>query len=177
MGLFTALADSSFVRNPQGRLLYYPWGSAGRGYQIRSDEEYLRLRGENAWLMRIGILGLPAVASITVERFGILPIVCLALLVSAAYLLWIVWSTRGLAPTEERISRAEARARIADALSARSIRWMIGFFSTLAALGFGLYLGGGSADFLAVGAAMALTAGLLGGAASWFKRRFGRRSA
>ena len=176
MGLFTALCDASFVQRAGRRRLFYPWGSHGRGYEVRSEEEYLRLRRELAWLMRIGIFGMPIVALFTVERSGILPLVLLAPLLSVALLLRVVWLTRGLVPSEERIGAAEARARLADALSARSIRRVTAFFVGLGVLALGLFLAGEGAEFLALCIAMGLTAACFRWSLWGFKNWFGQRS-
>jgi len=176
MGLFTALSDASFVQRAGRGRLFYPWGRHGRGYEVRSEQEYLRLRRELAWLLRIGIFGLPTVAFFTVERSGILPLVLLAPLLSVALLLRVVWLTRGLVPSEERISAAEARTRLADAVSARSIRRITGFFVGLGVLALGLFFAGEGAEFLALGIAMGLTAACFRWSLWGWKSRFGHRS-
>ncbi len=177
MGLFTALSDASFVQRPGGRRIFHPWGSRGRGYELRSEEEYRRLRREVAWLARIGIFGLPIVAGFTVPRSGILPVVLLAPLLTMLLVLRVAWLTRSLVPSEERISLGEARARLAEAVSAGGVQRITGFFVALAAVGLGLFLAGRGAEFLAVGIAMGLAAAYLRWSLWEWKRRFGRRSA
>jgi hypothetical protein len=174
MGLFTSLSDASFVQRAGGRRLFYPWGSRGRGYEIRSEAEYLRVRREVAWMLRIGIFGLPIAACLGAERYGILPFVLLAPLLSVALLLRMVWLTRGLVPSEERLSAAEARTRLADAVSARSMRVITGFFLALGVVALGFYLAGGGAGLLVLGIATGLSAALLRWGISAFKGRFGQ---
>jgi hypothetical protein len=176
MGLFTALSDASFVQRAGRRRLFYPWGCHGRGYEVRSEQEYLRLRRELAWLLRIGIFGMPTAAFLTAERSGILPLVLLAPLLSATLLLRVAWLTRGLARSGERISAAESRGRLAEALSARSIRRVTGFFVGLCVLALGLFFAGEGAGFLALGVAMGLAAAGFHWSLRGFKSRFGRRS-
>ena len=44
MGYFDALTSSSFKTTEDGRRLFFPWGTLGRGYAIPSEEEFERLR-------------------------------------------------------------------------------------------------------------------------------------
>lgn len=175
MGLFTSLSDSSFVQRAGARRLFYPWGSRGRGYEVRSEAEYLRLRRQVAWILRIGIFALPIVAVFTAPRYGILPFVFLAPLLSVVLLLCVVWLTRGLVPSEERLSAAEARARLADALTGRSIRVITGFYLVLGGACLGFFLAGEGVWFLVLCIPIGLAAAYMHWSLSRFKRRFGQQ--
>jgi len=44
VGYFDAVTSSSFKTTEDGRRLFFPWGTLGRGYVIGSDKEFGRLR-------------------------------------------------------------------------------------------------------------------------------------
>src|SRR4051812_7202496 len=44
VGYFDALTSSSFKTTPDGRRLFFPWGTFGHGYIIGSEPEFRRLQ-------------------------------------------------------------------------------------------------------------------------------------
>ena len=177
LGLFAALAESAFVRRDDGVVLYFPWGSSGRGYEIGSEREHRRLRRELAWISRFGFLGVPIAACFTLATFGLLPLFVLGPLLGTALLLRILWSTRRLLPCAERIGRDEARARLAAALSPRRIRRVTGFFLALGAVSLVLlFTGDDRAGALVACLAAGIGAASMHGILSSIARRYGPRS-
>jgi hypothetical protein len=116
MGLLDTLCEAAFVRRSDGRMQFLPWGAAGRGYLLASEQEHRRLRRETKRLLALGLLGVPLVVGFGIERLGPWPIAAFGLLLALGGLLRIAWLTRGLERSPERITRAEANARIAHAL-------------------------------------------------------------
>jgi hypothetical protein len=176
MGIFTAVADSGFVRRPDGKILYFPWGARRRGYEVPSEARYLRMRREIAFLAWTGIFGLPIFVVLTADRFGLWPAIVLAPVLSVVLVFRIFWSTRGLVRSDERISEAEARAQLADAVSPRSIRRATAFFVVLGAIALGFYLAGQGKEFLASAVMVFLGGAIVRGIMLGFKRRYGRRT-
>ncbi len=116
MGLLDALCEAIFVRRSDGRVHFFPWGAAGRGYALASEEEHRRLRGKTKRLLALGLLGCPLVASLAMEPLGLRPMAAFGLLLALFGGLRLAWLTRGLERSPERITRAEGNARIAQAL-------------------------------------------------------------
>jgi hypothetical protein len=160
LGLFSAVAESAFVRRGDGVVLFYPWGSSGRGYAMRSEREHRRLRRELAWILRIALLGLPLAVTFFPDEVvpRALPV---ALLLALVLLLRIFWLTRRLPPCAERISKHEAGARLAAALSRRRIGRVTRFYLVLAAASFVLFFAGWGAPALIAGILAALGAAVI----------------
>lgn len=116
MGLLDALCEGSFVRSADGRMLFFPWGAVGRGYAIPSDEAYRRLRRETKRLLALGLCGVPLAALLGIARLGPGPLLALGLLLALLGVLRLALLTRGLERCPERITRAEANARVLGAL-------------------------------------------------------------
>jgi hypothetical protein len=103
MGYFDALASSSFKTTEDGRRLFFPWGTLGRGYAIPSEAEFERLRrGVKAYLA----ISLPLIIlAVTWKRF-LGGSVLLPLLI-VPYALWARSQCRRLQPTEEKLTLSE----------------------------------------------------------------------
>jgi len=116
MGFLDALCEGSFVQRPDGRVIFFPWGAAGRGYAIPTEERYRRLRRETRRLLAVGLLGLPIVATLGMERLGLRSVVAIGILLALLGALRLALLTRGLEPSPERITRAESNARVVHSL-------------------------------------------------------------
>ena len=44
MGYFDALTSGTFKTTPDGKRLFFPWGTLGRGYIVGTETDYERLR-------------------------------------------------------------------------------------------------------------------------------------
>jgi peptidoglycan/LPS O-acetylase OafA/YrhL len=119
MGLLDALCEGTFVQRPDGRILFFPWGALGRGYALSSDEEHRRLRRATKRLLVLGVVGLPVAVTGGMQSLGPGPIAAIGALLAVFGALCLVRLTRGLEPCPERITRAEANARVARALRRR----------------------------------------------------------
>jgi hypothetical protein len=97
-------------------MLFFPWGAVGRGYAIASDEAYRRLRRETRRLLALGLCGVPLAALLGIARLGPGPLLALGLLLALLGVLRLALLTRGLERCPERITRAEANARVLGAL-------------------------------------------------------------
>jgi len=115
-GLLDALCEGSFVRASDGRMLFYPWGAAGRGYAIPDDARYRHLRRETRRLLRWGLLAVPVVATLGSEALGLRGIAAIGVLLALLGALRLARLARGLEPRPERLRRAEANARVLRAL-------------------------------------------------------------
>ncbi|TFG97893.1 MAG: hypothetical protein E4H11_01275, partial [Myxococcales bacterium] len=104
MGLLDALCEGIFVRRSDGRVHFFPWGAAGRGYALASEEEHRRLRGKTKRLLALGLLGCPLVAALATEPLGLRPMAAFALLLALFGVLRLAWLTRGLERSPERIT-------------------------------------------------------------------------
>lgn len=122
VGLLDALCEGSFVRARDGRMLFFPWGAAGRGYAIPDDARYRRLRRELRRLLGLGLVAVPVGAALGIERLGLAPVAAIGILLALLGALRVASLARGLAPTPERITRAESNARVLRALRRRAGR-------------------------------------------------------
>jgi hypothetical protein len=116
MGLLDALCEATFVRRSDGRVHFFPWGAAGRGYALACEGEHRRLRRKTKRLLALGLLGCPLVAAFGMEPLGLRAMAAFGLLLGLFGVARLAWLTRGLERSPERITRAEASSRIARAL-------------------------------------------------------------
>ena len=116
LGFLDALCEGSFVRRPDGRVLFFPWGAAGRGYAVPSEEGYRRLRRKTKRLLALGLFGTPIAAAVGAGPFGLRPILAIGVLLALLGALRLALLTRGLERSPERITRAECNARVARSL-------------------------------------------------------------
>jgi hypothetical protein len=121
--------ERGFFREHCGRVLFFPWGLAHRGYELRGDEDRRRAR-RSASLLVSGTVGLGVWSGHALhEAFGqewpgfdlllrelLVPSLGLLLLL-ALYAAWAVRFTESLRPSDHRVSR-EQRLREAAALAA-----------------------------------------------------------
>lgn len=111
MGYFKAMTCSSFKTTADGRMLFFPWGTFGRGYRVASEQRFLRLRRQvEGYLM--GAVLVPALAAPWLDAWMVLGA---AAALTAGYSLWAVAQCRTLIRTTERIGYGESVAAQARA--------------------------------------------------------------
>ena len=131
MGYFDALTGSAFKTADDGRKLFFPWGTLGRGYVLGSDEAYAQLRG-HIKLYTMAALAL-IVAPSALQMYVISAAATAALLVF--YAAWMAYLLRGLAASDERLSLTESMTSQALGHSA-TVLWSLEITS-LAFVGLG----------------------------------------
>ncbi|MGZ5841062.1 MAG: hypothetical protein ACXWJ8_03900 [Xanthobacteraceae bacterium] len=104
MGYFDALTSSAFKTADDGRKLFFPWGTLGRGYILGSDEDDARLRGQIKIFM-IAALGLIVVSG-ALQSYLASAVVTPVLV--GFYAVWMAYLLRGLQPSDERMSWRES---------------------------------------------------------------------
>jgi hypothetical protein len=122
MGYFDAMVAGSFKTAQDGRKLYYPWGSYGRGYILPSEAEEQRLRRQ---LKTYQIVSFVLIVGVVLTGYFVAAFF-IAALVIGFYLTWARRQIAGLTPTGERLSfqtsaLAQARAYSAFNLWAMEI--------------------------------------------------------
>jgi hypothetical protein len=111
MGYFDALVSGSFKTTADGRAVFFPFGVLGRGYEVGSERDHASLRFKvKAWIIG-GIIW--AVGML--ELLGTVPGLIAAAALLALYCTWTGYLTRGMRPSDERLSLREsftAQARV-----------------------------------------------------------------
>lgn len=120
MGYFDALTSSSFKTTADGRRLFFPWGTLGRGYAIPSEEEFARLRRHVKAYM---VISLPLIiVAVTWRGFvggaAILPVLIVP------YAIWAQFQCRRLRETDEKLTLRESVAVQARAHSTIGL-WLL----------------------------------------------------
>jgi hypothetical protein len=134
MGYFDALTSSAFKTTDDGRKLFFPWGTLGRGYVLGSDEDDSRLRGQIK-IFTIAALGL-IIASGTLQSYLVSIIVAPVLI--GFYALWMAYLLPRLSASDERLSLKESV--IAQALGHNAtVLWLLEIGS-LAFVGGGAFI-------------------------------------
>ncbi len=127
MGYLDALTSSSFKTTEDGRRLFFPWGTLGRGYAVPSAAEFERLsRSVKAYM----VISLPLII-LAVTWKGFLGGSVLLPLLIVPYVLWAQSQCRRLQRTEEKLTLGESMAGHARAHSTVGL-WLL----ELAALAF-----------------------------------------
>jgi len=117
---FDAAASGTFKTAQDGRPLFFPWGTLGRGYVIGTEQDFTRLKRQ----VKIYLIGSAAVIGILMPWLPLLKGLGLALLLMAPYAIW-AWSlTRGLQPSDERLSFGESMTQQALAYGTATL-WML----------------------------------------------------
>jgi hypothetical protein len=120
MGYFDALTSSSFKTTDDGRRLFFPWGTLGRGYDIPSEEELERLRRHVKAYM---VVSLPLII-VAVTWKGFLGGVALMPVLIVPYVLWTQSQCRRLSRTDEKLTLSESVAGQARAHSTVGL-WLL----------------------------------------------------
>lgn len=106
MGYLDALTSSSFKTTEDGRKLFFPWGTVGRGYAIPSEAEFERLcRSVKAYM----VISLPLII-LAVTWKGVLGGSAILPLLIVPYVLWAQSQCRRLQRTEETLTLSESMA-------------------------------------------------------------------
>src|SRR6266496_3352884 len=104
MGYFDALTSSAFKTADNGRKLFFPWGTLGRGYVLGSDADYVRLRGQIKVYM-IAALGLIVVSG-ALQSYVVSAVVLPVLI--GFYAVWMAYLLPRLGASDERLSLEES---------------------------------------------------------------------
>jgi len=130
MGYFDALTSSSFKTTKDGRKLFFPWGTLGRGYLIPTEEEYEKLRRK---VKVYFIISLPIII-ILVNRLNILGDLILLLVLTLPYLFWAYKQSRKLEPSNEKYTYKQSFSTQAREYNAATLwRLEIGSLAFVAA--------------------------------------------
>jgi len=109
---YEKLLDSFFVRDPDGRTAYYPWGPWSRGYWVDSETRQTALRDATRHYFQILRLLVPAViigGALLATFYATKGIALTAMACCGFYVWWIVTVTR-LTRGLERAPRPARRA-------------------------------------------------------------------
>jgi hypothetical protein len=134
MGYFDALASSAFKTADDGRKLFFPWGTFGRGYVLSSDEDSVRLRGQIKTYM---IAGLSPIVVLGVLR-SFLAFAVIAAVFTGFYAVWMRYLLPRLGASDERLSLEESITSQARRHSATAL-WLLEIGS-LAFVGAGAFI-------------------------------------
>ncbi|MBU2754910.1 hypothetical protein HFU84_12995 [Acidithiobacillus sp. CV18-2] len=137
MGYYDALTSGSFKTTPDGRRLFFPWGTLGRGYAIPSEKDFERLqRHINAYY----VISLPLVI-LAVRLQGFLGGALISLPLIVLYAVWARYQCRRLQQTDEKLTLSESVAGQARAHSTVGM-WLleIGVLILIGGGLFGLFL-------------------------------------
>jgi hypothetical protein len=140
---YDKLVDRSFIRDPEGRLAYFPWGTLLRGYWIDSDSREATLRATTRRFYRIMRIAFPVIfiGTIAVGNFlsPSMGGVFLLLALAGIYVPWR-WTIRHLTNSLEHAPRPPKPAntasffeRVAARMSYRQLMLSLTFFVFLIA--------------------------------------------
>ena len=105
-GYFNALTAGYFKTGADGRKLFFPWGTMGRGYAIPSVERFESMHLQLKIYMIVSMVLI--IAPIAAQYYVIGFAVSAALMIF--YAAWTQFLKRGLLPSEERMSIGENMA-------------------------------------------------------------------
>lgn len=106
MGYFEALTSGAFKMTKDGQRLFFPWGTAGRGYVIPSDDEFRRLHSR----VKAYIVVVLPVAGGAVTLCGFLGAVIALVLLVVPYIVWARMQCRHLQQASENLTLGESIA-------------------------------------------------------------------
>lgn len=120
MGYFDGLTDVVFKIDRQGRHLFYPWGTLGRGYILPNTQKKQQIRN---FVKLYYIVSLPTIIVVTIAvewmyAFALLPVGLLW------YILTIRRLLRGLEVTQDKLSLAESYTNSAKSHSLETL-WLM----------------------------------------------------
>jgi hypothetical protein len=132
MGYFDALANGLFKGAPNGRVIFYPWGALGRGYELPTEEKHREIR---QFVKRyfIVFLVLVIIAGTVADLMGVsgwLMAFLFPLALMTAYQFRVQSLTRGLRKTDQKLSLLESYRNQAASLS-MAMLWLMEFGSIL----------------------------------------------
>ena len=120
LSYFDGLTAASFKTDPQGRTVFYPWGTLGSGYVLEDEEAHERVR---TFVKRFYKAAIPAIIPplAALSLYGVLGIlICsavLMILILGWYTVAVNRITAGLAPSNEKLTVADTSASSAKAHS------------------------------------------------------------
>src|SRR5262245_46785057 len=162
-----ALAEASFERTPDGRLIFFGW--FGRGYEV-SERTGRTLRREGRLGLALVCFGYP-LASLAAGSVGAFPVMAFVALTGLAANLRIAWLLRGAPRTAHHRSARESRERTAAALSHRAIWGITLAFLALASAALGISVVEEEPVFIAPALVSVALAAWIGGGLFRLKRR------
>jgi hypothetical protein len=109
MGFWDSLTDIAFANAADGKKVFYPWRTWGRGYVVSDTQEYYRLRDSLKRYFQVAL-------SASLITFVILilidaPLEIFLAMVAVVHIDWWFRSqklVRGIMPTEEKMSRSQS---------------------------------------------------------------------
>ncbi len=104
MGYFDGLVSGSFKKDVESNTVFYPWGIMGKGYILRTAGEEEKLRGA---LKLNYMIMLPAIILIQIFIGAWLNFVLVPVYI-VLFMVWVKHVTKGLEPSYEKLSAAEA---------------------------------------------------------------------
>ncbi|MGH6880998.1 MAG: hypothetical protein ACREFM_08765 [Hypericibacter sp.] len=109
MGYFDGLTNASFRKDAQGRDVFYPYGTHGRGRIITDAETAERLRRsiKRLYILLLAIIPL-LIAIVRLAHDSVIYLVLLVLAVTALTAGYVQQLTRGLPYSEERLTYRES---------------------------------------------------------------------
>ena len=111
MGYFDGLTSGSFKTTREGRRFFFPWGVIGHGYEIASEQDYLRLRQQvKAYMVATLVL---VIASGSYDPY-LAPLATGALL-GGFYVTWMWRVLPRLQRSDEKLSLQESMTSQAQA--------------------------------------------------------------
>jgi hypothetical protein len=113
MGYFDTLVGGWFKTTADGRTLFFPFGALGRGYEVGPEIDCANLRFQvMAWTVGgiIGVIG-------ALELLGNFAGLVAAAALLALYDGWVWYLTRGMRPSDKRLSLRESFTAQARALN------------------------------------------------------------
>jgi hypothetical protein len=119
-GYFNALTSTYFKVTDDGRKLFFPWGAAGRGYAIPSDEQYRRLHRQIKIFQVVSLVAILA-AAVAQQFLGAFVIATLSL---AFHVVWVRRLVRGLPASAERLTQQESMITMARTHGAFGL-WLV----------------------------------------------------
>ena len=134
MGYFDALTSSCFKTTEDGRRLFFPWGTLGRGYAVASEVEFQRLRQRvKAYL----VISLPLIIVAVIWK-GFLGGTAILPLLLVPYIVWVQSQCRHLESTDEKLTFSESVAGQARAHGTIGL-WLLEL-TALAFVGGGVFI-------------------------------------
>jgi hypothetical protein len=114
MAYFDALTATAFKTTQDGRRLFFPWGTSGRGYVIVAEQDYKRLQKQMKTYIVVSLVLMMGgiVLQSYLIAFGSL------IIFTAFYPVWASYLVRNLQPSQERLSLEESLISQARARSA-----------------------------------------------------------
>jgi hypothetical protein len=127
MGYFDALISGTFKTTPDGKRLFFPWGTLGRAYVVRTEADYQRMRSQIKTSLAAGMVVIIALVATRAYQLGFAATALWCVL----YAGWVAWRVRGLDPSDERLTWREATTAQARTHSALFL-----WFGAICSLGF-----------------------------------------